>query len=66
MEGLERIFLRGFASSPRHPRLIPPTLDVEVLEYKNPHAVYLRFFYSILTAFIIPYYLDIFNYLLNR
>jgi hypothetical protein len=66
MEGLGRIFLRGFASSPRHPRLISPPLDVEVLEYKDPYTVYLRFFYSILTAFIVPYYLGISNYLLDR
>jgi hypothetical protein len=66
MEGLGRIFLRGFAFSPRHPRLIPLSLDVEVLGYKNPYAVYLRFFYSILIAFIVPYYLDISNYLLDR
>jgi len=65
MKGPGRIFLRGFAFSPRHPRLIPPPLDVEVLEYKDPHAVYLRFFYFILIAFIVPYYLGISNYLLN-
>jgi hypothetical protein len=65
VEGPGRIFLRGFASSSRHPRLIPPSLDVEVLEYKDPHAVYLRFSYSILIVFIIPYYLDISDYLLD-
>jgi hypothetical protein len=66
MERLGRIFLRGFASSPRHPRLVPFSLDVEVLEYKDPHTVYLRFSCSILIAFIVPYYLGISNYLLDR
>jgi hypothetical protein len=66
MEGPGRISLRGFASAPRHPRLIPPPLDVEVLEYVDPHTVYLRFSCSILIASIIPYYLGISNYSLNR
>jgi hypothetical protein len=66
MKGPGRISLRGFASVPRYPRLIPPSLDVEVLEYINPYAVYLRFSYFILTAFIVPYYLGISNYLLDR
>jgi hypothetical protein len=66
IKGPERISLRGFASAPRYPRLIPLPLDVEVLEYINPYTVYLRFFYSILIAFIVSYYLGISNYLLDR
>jgi hypothetical protein len=66
MEGPERISLRGFASAPRYPRLVSSPLDVEVLEYINPHAVCLRFSYFILTAFIVSYYLGISNYLLDR
>jgi hypothetical protein len=61
-----RISLREFASAPRYPRLISPPFDVEVLEYIDPYAVYLRFFYFILITFIIPYYLGISNYSLNR
>jgi hypothetical protein len=66
MKGPGRISLRGFASAPRHPRLIPLSLDVEVLEYIDPHAVYLRFSCSILTASIVPYYLGISDYSLDR
>jgi hypothetical protein len=66
VEGLGRIFLRGFAFSPRYSRLIPLPLDVEVLGYKDPYTVYLRFSYSILIASIVPYYLGISNYLLDR
>jgi hypothetical protein len=61
-----RISLRGFAFAPRYPRLIPSPLDVEVLKYINSYTVYLRFSYSILITSIIPYYLGISNYLLDR
>jgi hypothetical protein len=41
-------------------------LGVEVLEYIDPYTIYLRLAYSILIAFIVPYYLGISNYLLDR
>ena len=64
--GPGRISLRGSASAPRHSQSVPLLLGVEVLEYVDPHAVYLRLACSTLTASIVPYYLGISDYLLGR
>ena len=66
MGGQRRISLRESAFAPHYSRSVSPPLAVEVLGYIDPYTVYLRLAYSILIAFIIPYYLNISNYLLDR
>jgi hypothetical protein len=58
--------LRESAFAPYYSRSIPSPLAVKVLGYVNPYAVCLRLAYSTLITSIIPYYLGVSNYLLDR